>query len=256
MPTMQIDKTALREYLLEELPVIFEENYEIQQSIARIFEQQNLRELVEAQKTSAQQLTRLEIAITELAEAQKRTEQGITELVDAQKHTEQRLDHVEDRLTRIEKTFAELVEVQKRNEEELSKLIKTNKDTRKQLAGLGYSLEDKAFPALPHLLQRDFGMIVQGRLKRTYVKDKFGMDIEVNIVGKAVKEGKEVIVIGESKSQLSKNDVEAFIRKKLHRLQGVFPEIFPLLVTYMISSPDVEDFVKGQGIALYYSYDF
>ena len=72
MPTMQIDKTAIREYLLEELPVIFEENHEIQQSIARIFEQQNLRELVEAQKTSAQQLTRLEIAITELAEAQKR----------------------------------------------------------------------------------------------------------------------------------------------------------------------------------------
>lgn len=36
---------------------------------------------------------------------------------------------------------------------------------------------------------------------------------------------------------------------------GVFPNIFPVLITYMISSPDVEDYAKEQNIALYYSYD-
>jgi hypothetical protein len=50
--------------------------------------------------------------------------------------------------------------------------------------------------------------------------------------------------------------VDDFIRKKLRRLEGVFPEVFPVLVTYMVTEPDVEDYVREKGIALYYSYDF
>ena len=37
---------------------------------------------------------------------------------------------------------------------------------------------------------------------------------------------------------------------------GVYEEIFPIVVTYMISNPDVEEYAKEKGIALYYSYDF
>ena len=58
-----------------------------------------------------------------------------------------------------------------------------------------------------------------------------------------------------SKSQPSKNGVDEFIRKKLRRL-GVFPEVFPVLVTCMVTEPEVEDYVRQKGIALYYSYDF
>ena len=47
-----------------------------------------------------------------------------------------------------------------------------------------------------------------------------------------------------------------FIRKKVRRLEGRFKEIFPVLVTYMITESDVEEYVKNKGIALYYSYDF
>ena len=65
-----------------------------------------------------------------------------------------------------------------------------------------------------------------------------------------------MVIVGESKSQLSKNGVNEFIRKKLKRLEGVFEEIFPVLITYMISGPDVERYVKDKGIALYYSYHF
>jgi len=64
-----------------------------------------------------------------------------------------------------------------------------------------------------------------------------------------------VIIVGEGKCQLSKNLVDEFIRKKIKRLEGVYEEIFPLIVTYMISEPDVETYLKEKGIALYYSFD-
>jgi hypothetical protein len=50
--------------------------------------------------------------------------------------------------------------------------------------------------------------------------------------------------------------VDDFIRKKLKRLEGIFDEMFPLVVTDMTSSSGVEKYVKEQGIALYYSYDW
>ncbi len=48
---------------------------------------------------------------------------------------------------------------------------------------------------------------------------------------------------------LSEKRVEAFERV-------VGGEIFPVLVTHMISEADAEEFAKEKGIALYYSYDF
>jgi len=119
-----------------------------------------------------------------------------------------------------------------------------------------YTLEDEAFKALPRLLQRDFGVIVKGRLKRQYVADNKGNSIEVNIIGEASRESEEVVIIGEAKSQLSKNDVDDFLRRKLKRFEGVFEQVFPVLVTYMTTAPDVEDYVRQKRMALYYSYDF
>jgi hypothetical protein len=154
----------------------------------------------------------------------------------------------------------ELAEAQKRTAVEIRELIIEHKETRKQLGGLtatvGYSLEDEADKGLPGLLKRDFGIMVKGRLKRGYVKDNKGGKIEVNIIGEAIQNGKKVMVIGEGKSQLSKNNVDEFIRRKLKRLGGVFEQIFPVLITYMISEDDVGEYAKEKEIALYYSYDF
>ena len=191
--------------------------------------------------------------VKELAEAQK-------ELAQAQKRTEVRMEELAEAQRRTEVRVEELAEAQKRTEDELRSLVVEHKKTRKQLGGLsatvGYRLEDEAFKGLPQLLKRNFGIIVQGRLKRQYVRDNKGEEIEVNIVGEAVKDGRKVVIVGEGKGQLSKNDVNRFIRKKLKRFEGVFEEIFPVLVTYITSQPDVERYVKDKGIALYYSYDF
>ncbi|MGQ9756487.1 MAG: hypothetical protein ACUVRF_11220 [Desulfotomaculales bacterium] len=231
-------------------------------------------ELAQAQKQSETRLTRLEAVVEELAQAQKRTEQRVEELAQAQKRTEQRVEELaqaqkrtEQRVEelaqaqkRTEQRVEELAQAQKRTEEELQKLIGEHAETRRQLGGLsatvGYRLEDEAFKALPALLQRDHGLTVKGRLTRKFVRDNRGEDIEVNILGRAERNGQTYTIVGESKSQLSKKDVDTFIRKKLKRLEGIFDAIFPVLVTYMISQPDVEEYARQKGIAVYYSFDF
>ncbi|GAB4534240.1 MAG: hypothetical protein Fur0020_00650 [Thermodesulfovibrionia bacterium] len=208
--------------------------------------EQRVEELAEAQKETQREVSRLDKTLQELAEAQKRTEQRVEELAEAQKRTEQRVE--------------ELAEAQKRTEEEIAKLSSGLKDTREQLGGLsdtvGYTLENEAFKALPSLLKRDYHLTVKGRLKRGYLKDTKGRYIEVNIIGDATKNGKKVTIIGEGKARLSKRAVDEFIEKRLKRFEPLFEDIFPVLVTHMISEHDVEDYARKMGIALYYSYDF
>ncbi|GIV18097.1 MAG: hypothetical protein KatS3mg022_3532 [Armatimonadota bacterium] len=99
-------------------------------------------------------------------------------------------------------------------------------------------------------------MEIEGDFKRQFVADSVGEYIEVNIFGQARCNGDVITIVGESKAQLSKNDVDAFVRRKLQRLQGVYPNPFPILVTHMISERDVEECARQQGIAVYYSYQF
>jgi chromosome segregation ATPase len=229
--------------------------------------EQRLEELAEAQRETQKEVGRLDRALQELAEAQRRTEQRLEELAEAQKRTEQRLEELAEaqretqkEVGRLDRALQELAEAQRRTEEALQELASEHAETRRQLGGLtatvGYRLEDEAFKALPLLLERDYGLVVKDRLKRKFVRDNHGIDIEVNIIGEAERNGEILTIIGESKSQLSKRDIDNFIRKKLKRLERVFTNIFPVLVTYMVTEPDVEDYAKEKGIALYFSYDF
>ncbi len=186
--------------------------------------------------------------VRELAEAQKRTEQRIEELAQAQRNTEQRIE--------------ELAQAQKRTEKELQKLVGEHAKTREQVGGLsatvGYILENEAMRALPGLLLEEFGLRVKDRLVRKFLEDVDGNPMEVNIVGEALGDGKEFLVLGESKSQLSKGKVKEFLDKKLKRLSKPLGlEVFPILVTHMITAPDVVEYALGKGIRrVYFSYEF
>ncbi|SFM63181.1 hypothetical protein [Thermodesulforhabdus norvegica] len=215
--------------------------------------EQRVEELAEAQRRTDERLNSLALKVEELAEAQKRTEQRVEELAEAQRRTDERLNAL---AVRVE----ELAEAQKRTEMELRALASEHRKTREQLGGLaitvGYRLEDEAFRSLPRLLERDYQIVVEGRLRRQFVRDKSGKYVEVNIIGEGRRGEEKVTIIGEGKSQLSRKDVDRFIQRRLKRLEGVFENIFPVLVTYMISEPEVEEYVKARGLALYYSFDF
>ncbi len=220
----------------------------------------DFNELKEVVQDLAQAQKRTEIKVEELAEAQKRTEIKVEELAEAQKRTEIKVEELAEAQKRTEVKIEQLAEAQKRTEQELHQLVLAHKETKQQLGGLatdfGYTLENSAYKSLPKLLKRDYGILLKGRLKREYVEDKSGEFIEVNIVGKARQNGKELFIAGESKSKLSRNDVNEFMRKKLKRMEGMHDHLFPIMVTHMTSGHEVEAYAKERGIALYYSYDF
>lgn len=171
------------------------------------------------------------------------------------------LDSLVEAQERTEERLGSLAQAQQRTEEELRQLVLDHRETRRQLGGLtqtvGYTLENESYKFLPRLLAKDHGIALNEKLRRGYLQDTEGRDIEVNILGKGELGGKEILILGECKSQLSKNDVDSFIRRKLERVQEAGgAEIFPVLVTHMISQRDVEEYARRKGIPLYYSYDF
>lgn len=219
----------------------------------------------------------LKDVVKDLAVAQTRTEERLELLAQAQTRTEERLEEVaanlvtfqtraEERFSHLESAMENLAKAQTRTEETLhvlagsiEQLSEAHDETRRQLGGLtatvGYTLEDAAYGALPGLLASDFGLTVRESLKRRHLIDNRGREIEMNIFGQGVKDGREITILGESKSQTSQNDIGRFVRR-LERLKGQFDEVFPVFVTYMTSSGDVESYAREKGIALYYSYQF
>ncbi len=121
----------------------------------------------------------------------------------------------------------------------------------------GYDLENKSYQYLPRLLSRTHNIDVDGELRRLYIADNRGKEIEVNIYGKATRAGKDIVIVGESKAQLSNKFVDEFIRKKLKRLAGIHSQAtFPILVTHQTRNSLVEKYADEKGIAVFYSYQF
>ncbi len=171
-----------------------------------------------------------------------------------------RVDQLTERMDQLTERVDQLTEDVRKLTGEMKNMKKEMAEMRKQLGGLsttvGYTLENQAYRALPELLARDYGLRVEGALIRTFVRDEKGRPLEVNIYGQARKNGQTLTILGEAKAQLSKNDVDRFLRRKVRPLSNVFPERFLVLVTHMVSSPEVEEYARKKGVALYYSYQF
>ena len=211
--------------------------------LATSVDMQDLKDAVKrlaiAQARTEERLERVEVAIEKLTAAQARTE---------------------DRMDRVEAAIEKLTAAQIQTEQTLNNLIGAHRETRRQLGGLsktlGYTLENVAYRALPAHLKADYGIEVQGQLIRTYLKDNRGRSLEVNIYGKGRENGREVVILGESKIQLSANNIDRFINRRLKPLRPQFENVLPVLITHMISSEPVAAYAKEHGIALYYSYQF
>ncbi len=254
-----------------------------------------VEELAEAQKRTEARLEELAVRVDQLAEAQQRTEARVEELAEAQKRTEQalaqltarvdrlteRVDqlaeqmvHLTERVDRLTERVDQLTEQMTRLTERVDQLAarmdqlvqrvdhldRRLEDTNRQLGGLtttvGYTLENEAYRALPPLLERDHGLVLTEPLRRGWLTDARGRDLEVNILGRGTRAGEPVWVIGESKSQLSANEVDRFLQQRVALLEPVCGRVFPVLVTHMVTGKDVPDYARQRGVALYFSYEF
>ncbi len=183
--------------------------------------------------------------VESLAIAQQRTEERLNSLAIAQQRTEERLNS--------------LAIAQERTEKEIRTLTITVKRIQKELGGLshsvGFDLENQAYKALPNILKERFGIEIKDRLLRKYIEYPDGREEEINIYGEAQKNGKKIFIIGESKTHLSRKDIEKF-KKRIERLKKVIgEEIFPIFVVHT-SSPKIVKFSLDSGFPVFFSYEF
>jgi len=223
---------------------------------------QRVEELAEAQKKTEERLDRLSQRVEELAEAQKRTEQRLKELAEAQKKTEERLDRLSQRVEelaeaqkRTEQRVEELAEAQKRTEQRLDILAEKVDFLHERIEDLsdsvGYSIENRAYQALPALLEKQ-GIIVQGDLIRRYIGEH-----QINIFGKARREDQDVTILGECKTRLSKKEVNRFERivNRLKQEGKVDGEIVTIFVAHDFP-PEVEAHLVKKRALYFWSYQF
>ncbi len=283
---LSFDKLATKEDLneiketLKEL-VIFQKNSEIrfekiEESILKLTEAQKrteerVNELAEAQKRTEERLGILEQKMAELAEAQRRTEErlGILEekmarLAEAQEKTELRMNKLEEKMAELaeaqretEKTVRELSEAQKKTEKRLEKLIGVVEDIKVDVGSIshtvGHSLEDKAILKLPSILKEKFGIELDGELKRGFLENEKGVLEEINVFGFGKKNGERIFIIGEGKARFGKGDLKDFL-KKIERFGKIYGKPFPIIITYIFSTKEVEEKVQDLKISYFLSY--
>ena len=135
----------------------------------------------------------------------------------------------------------ELAVAQQRTEAEVEKLTFAVGDIRSEIGGMSrsmsYALENEAYRALPAFLLENHGIEVTERLIRTTVNDE-----EINFLGRAVRDGRPVLIVGESKQRLderrsSKREEDRIfsqLEAKAEVVRAAYPdeEITMLLITH------------------------
>lgn len=154
--------------------------------------------------------------------AQQNTEKRVHELVVAQQNTEKRMDslfvvlkelavaqqNTEKRVDRLSVAMEELAVTQQNTEKRvdslavaMEKLTSVVGDIRSEIGGMSrsmsYALENDAYRLLPAFLLDKYGIQITERLVRTYVDEE-----EINFFGRGVRDGEQVLIVGESKQRL------------------------------------------------------
>ena len=160
---------------------------EIKERLEKVFDKAQASVLIEVivdaygELVKAGDFNELKAIVKELAEAQRRTEIKVAELA-----------------------------------EDIRILVRGLGETRSEVGGLSrsvsYALENEAYRGLPEVLKRSYGIELKDRLIRAEIGGK-----EINIFGRAKRDGRDVLVVGEAKLRLDER------RKKGER--DVFEEL-------------------------------
>lgn len=181
----------------------------------------------------ASDFNELKAIVAELAEAQKRTDQRVAELAEAQRQTADQL--------------RDLVGVVRGLAIEVSSLSRT----------MSYSLENEAYRLLPALLQQRFGLEIEQKFVRTEINGE-----EINLFGRARRNGQTVLVVGESKLRLDmrtteRQEVFDQLERKVAAVREAYPdqEIMPVLITHYARPAFLQE-AEARGVQVFQSFDW
>ena len=207
----------------------------------------------------------LKEVVRDLALAQRSTEDSVQKLSHNVQQMAGQLSQLTERVDTLAVRMDQLTEKVDQLSSNVQDIVRESKiatEERKeiwrQIGGMshtiGYFLEDKSYPVLPHLLERDHSIIIQDKLKRGFLEIPKNKFVEINIWGKGTRSGMKVEIIGEAKTQLKKKDVDKLLMTVKAVENYIRAQIVPVCVTFQ-TSPHVQKYAKEKGVIVYFSYE-
>ncbi len=116
---------------------------------------------------------------------------------------------------------------------------------------MGYALENEAYRKLPAYLAANHGIQVLERIVRADVADE-----EINFFARAQRNGKRVILVGESVLRLDDASKLKSVRRKVEKVASVYDEEpVPILVAHY-AKPKVLEEARKAGILVIQSFQW
>ena len=230
-----------------------------------------VQELAESQKAMGIAQDKTSGHIRDLAAAQDKNSSQIENLTAAQDKNSSQIEEMtaaqDKNSSQIEEMTAaikELAIAQQRTEKQVAKLTSATSDIRSEIGGMSrsmsYALENEAYRALPAFLLDKHGIEVTERLIRAPVNNE-----EINFFGRAVRDGKPVLIVGESKQRLderrsSKREEDKIFSQldaKANIVRAAHPdeEIALLLITHY-ARPEFLRTAAERGIIVVQSFEW
>ena len=195
-------------------------------TIAQARLEKRMEELATAHLSLERRVEELAKRVEELAAAQLRLEKRMEELAAAHASLERRVEELAKRVDalavahesltkRMEELAAAHASLEKRVEELAVSVLKLT-DAVQNLARevgrlsetVGFGLEDVARVVVPGWLHRHEGIEVEDLVRRFFTVE--GEEVEINLYGEGLREGRRVYILGEAKSRIYGDDVWRF----------------------------------------------
>ncbi|MEM0362155.1 MAG: hypothetical protein QW133_04695 [Sulfolobales archaeon] len=193
-------------------------------------------------------LDRLIQSVNRLSQSQEKLTHEVDRLAELHAKLEERVDKLAEKVDRLAELHAKL-------EERVDKLAIAVENLSREVGRLsetvGFGLEDIARVVVPGYIFRHENISVDGLERRFFVVD--GEEVEVNLYGVGVREGRRIVIVGECKSRIYGRDVEEFhkVCEKVRKV--VKDELYAFMFGYLIH-PSAEDMAKKVGIKVIASY--
>ncbi|RZN60882.1 MAG: hypothetical protein DSO07_05050 [Thermoproteota archaeon] len=186
-------------------------------------------------------------SLNTLTENVNKLTSNISALTEAQKKLTESLNTLTQRVDSLEQSHIKLTE-------SLNTLTQRFDSLAKEVGSLsstiGFGLEDIAKVVVPGWLYRHEGIEVELERKIIYVD---GEEIDLNLYGEGVKNGKKIVVIGEAKHRIYGDDVKKFHRNSEKARKVIKGEIYKLMFGFLIH-PSAEKEAEKRGIRVIASY--
>ena len=203
-------------------------------------------------------------SLQDLAESQRAMGKTLQDLAESQRAMAITVKENSSQIGDLTEVVRELAVAQQRTEAEVEKLTSSVGDIRSEIGGMSrsmsYALENEAYRALPAFLLENHGIEVTERLIRTSVNGE-----EINFLGRAARDGRPVLIVGESKQRLderrsSKREEDRIfsqLEAKAEVVRAAYPdeEITMLLITHY-ARPEFLRAAAARGIVVVQSFEW